>query len=509
MSDALATTPGQGVNVFGDAGGGQVQKQAMESAVTSREQSEVQAAIIMAKRFPRDQVQAMDRILTACGRPTLAMKAQYQYARGGTDISGPSIRLAEEILRGWGNIVSGIRELSRGFDEKGIGFSECVAYAWDLETNVRDERYFRVRHWRDTRSGGYALKDERDIYEAVANSGARRKRASMLAMIPGDVQEEAVKTCEATLQSNFEITPESIKAMVDRFGQCGVTKDQMEARIQRRIDTITPALYASMVKIYNSINDGMSTALDWFDFGDSLEADSTGDRTASLNARIAAMRDDPDGNANTQAEPESPKDDDDAKPPAKPEETPKDPAPDEPPSNDSESANKAKVRKKERDELKTEATGLMDQMLSVGLLTNDQYKDGEKWLASRVKTDKIREKVELWKAKLDEQASASSPDDDADDGTVDTPEGDDAPADEDNPHWFWPIWNEVVTPDDEIIGDDTVENIEEYFAEKGGSVADLREISIDGHPFGEEFPVDKLDAVIQWVDAKVAELSGS
>jgi len=283
------------VNPFGDAkataavqaGGGGLE------IGSAREIAEVQASVIMAKRFPRDPVQCMDRILTACQRPSMAVKAQYQYARGGTDITGPSVRLAEELARGWGNMVSGVREVSRGVDERGVGYSECVAYAWDLETNVREERYFRVPHWRDTKGGGYKISDARDVYEKVANDGARRRRACVLAMIPADVQEEAIKQCQLTLQSAFEVTPDSIKEVLKRFEGVGVTKDQIEERIQRRIDTMTPAIYVSLVNIYNSISDGMSTALDWFTFGDDFGGERDGDpnsRVNALNERIARMR---------------------------------------------------------------------------------------------------------------------------------------------------------------------------------------------------------------------------
>ncbi|MBQ7110481.1 MAG: hypothetical protein IJO06_04585 [Thermoguttaceae bacterium] len=39
--------------------------------------------------------------MTACQRPGLASVAVYVYPRGGSKISGPSIRLAEEIARNW------------------------------------------------------------------------------------------------------------------------------------------------------------------------------------------------------------------------------------------------------------------------------------------------------------------------------------------------------------------------------------------------------------------------
>ena len=51
----------------------------------SRELAETQTKYLMAERFPRNEVAAMDRILNAFSRPTLAEKAAYQFARGGSD----------------------------------------------------------------------------------------------------------------------------------------------------------------------------------------------------------------------------------------------------------------------------------------------------------------------------------------------------------------------------------------------------------------------------------------
>ena len=233
---------------------------ALADAQSSRDVAEIQGMLILAKRFPRDQKAAVDRILITCARPSLAEKAMYQYARGGTDITGPSIRLAEAIAQNWGNMLFGITELSRG-----AGQSECLAYAWDLETLVRSEKKFIVRHIRDTKGGGYALKDERDIYELIANMGARRQRACILAVVPGDVTDLALKQCNTTMVTKVTITPELLKSLVDKFDVVGVSKKQIEARIQRSIDAITPVQVVNLGNIYNSLKDGMSEAIDWFE----------------------------------------------------------------------------------------------------------------------------------------------------------------------------------------------------------------------------------------------------
>lgn len=233
---------------------------AMVETESQRAIAETQAAVLMAKKFPRDQAGAMDKIITACTRTTLAESATYSYARGGQDITGPSIRLAETIAQLWGNLQFGIRELSQANGE-----SEVEAFAWDIETNTRQIKIFKVKHERHTRQGAKKLTDPRDIYELVANNGARRLRACILGVIPGDVVEAAVNQCDVTLKTTADVTPETIQKMVEKFGEHGVTKEMIEKRIQRHMNAITPALVVNLRKIYNSLKDGMAQASDFFE----------------------------------------------------------------------------------------------------------------------------------------------------------------------------------------------------------------------------------------------------
>ena len=229
----------------------------------TREMAEAMASVQMAKMFPRDVVAARDRILNACTRPKLAECACYTYSRGGADVTGPSIRLAEMLAQNWGNMSFGIREL-----EQRNGESTCEAFAWDMETNARQVKVFQVPHIRHTRKGDTLLTDPRDIYELIANNGARRLRACILGVIPGDIVEEAVKACDATLATRFEVTAERIKAVIGRFAEFGVTKERIEARIQCHMDAVKPTQLVQLGKIYNSLKDGMSKPEDWFPKGE-------------------------------------------------------------------------------------------------------------------------------------------------------------------------------------------------------------------------------------------------
>lgn len=249
-------------NPFGEMPQQQLQGGAMVVAEQQRAVAEVVAAMQIARANPRNPIVAMNLIINDCSLPTLAEDATYEYARGGSSITGPSIRLAETIARRWGNIKTGVVELARR-----EGYSEVKAFAMDLETGFVDEKIFQVKHWRDTKTGGHAIKEERDIYEHLANVAARRKRACILSCIPTDVVDAALQQCEITLKTKLEVNPELIGKLLESFGEVGVTREHIEKLIQRKIDAITPALVLRLRRIRASIRDGMSGPADWFDMG--------------------------------------------------------------------------------------------------------------------------------------------------------------------------------------------------------------------------------------------------
>lgn len=247
------------------AGGNAGQGSAGALAIQSRENAEVMAMAVMAKRFPRDPIVACDRIRNAFTRPSLAEKAQYQFARGGSDILGPSIHSAQAIAQQWGNMSNGWREVSRYVGSDGVGVSEVEAYSVDYETVNRESITFHVRHWRDTKGGGYKLKDERDIYELCANQAQRRKRACILAQLPGDIVDMAMQQAGVTLKSKADTSPEAMAKMVETFALFGVTKEHIEKRIQRRLDAIQAAQVIQLKRIYVSLREDMSVPEDWFE----------------------------------------------------------------------------------------------------------------------------------------------------------------------------------------------------------------------------------------------------
>lgn len=239
-----------------------VQRTSQTEMMVSRQAQEVQVAMLAAKKFPRDQVVAYNNILRACQRKKLAESSMYEYPRGGEKIVGPSIRLAEAIAQNWGNIDFGFMEL-----EQRNGASQVMAYAWDLETNARQTKLFSVSHIRHTRKGDYPLTDPRDIYEAVANQAARRVRACILGIIPGDVVEAAVEQCSNTLRNGYkEPLVDRVRKMARAFeNEFSVTLPMLEKFIGCKCDTFSENDFVRLKRVYVSLRDNMAKREDYFE----------------------------------------------------------------------------------------------------------------------------------------------------------------------------------------------------------------------------------------------------
>lgn len=245
----------------------------MEAVAESRATAEVQAAYVIAKKFPRNQQESYSAIINSCRRPFLAEQAIYAYPRGGTLVKGASIRLAECLSQAWGNLDCGVREISQS-----NGVSVAEAYAIDLQTNTRITKIFHVKHERHTKKGITRLTDPRDIYELVANQGARRLRACILGIIPGDVVEAAVDQCNKTMQSSDVPIADQIRKLVIAFDEMGVKVEHLEKRLCHNLDATIPTEIVTLRTIYKSLKDGMAKREDFFDIGIStaqLEAKET------------------------------------------------------------------------------------------------------------------------------------------------------------------------------------------------------------------------------------------
>ena len=258
--------------------------------------TEALASIWIAKQFPRDYASVTSKMRQACSRPALAQVSTYSFKRGGSAVEGPSIRLAEALLSAWGNAEAGWKELSRSYDPKqDCTVSQCIAWCYDKEENLRREIAFTVPHTRDKNEnrGGQKvmrripLESERDIYELCANMASRRIRACILEVLPGWLTDEAMATCRQTLASDNTPLSDRQQNMLAAFQELGVNKSQIENMLGKSLQETTNADIINLGKIYNAIKDGAALVRDYFDISKPRQVDiKPVDPSAPINDQI-------------------------------------------------------------------------------------------------------------------------------------------------------------------------------------------------------------------------------
>ena len=276
---SLTANPFGSGNAVAQSSGGN----AMMTAEMQRQIAETQAQFMMARYNPRNRALIWDKVQSECSRSSLAENALFAFAKGGSEVSGLSIRALEMIARCMGNIKFGFRCLDRK-----AGTSMMQAYALDLENNTSVERTFEVRHVRSAKKTVYPITDEREIYELEANQAQRRVRSCITALVDVDILDLAEETVKATLSANVDTSPAGVQKILEAFKKFNVNKAMIEAKIQRDLNSITASQMVDLRSVYNSLKDSMSTVETWFDV--SL-ADSPAQKNGSNDANASSLSD--------------------------------------------------------------------------------------------------------------------------------------------------------------------------------------------------------------------------
>jgi hypothetical protein len=244
----------------------------------SRAIAEVQGAILVAQRCPRNVPAATSSMRESCKQTFLAERAFFDVPRGGKSVTGATVHLARELARCWGNVQYGVSEMRR---DDAHGQSEMVAFAWDVQTNTRVETKFVVPHIRDRKAeygGPVRLTSMDDIYMSNANAGARRVRECIFSILPPWFVEEAKSLCQKTLEhGGGKAIDQRIADAVRLFDEeMGVSIGQLERRIGRPSAKWTARDVASLSTTYQSLHRGEIQVDDVFE-PDRLSVDDLGE----------------------------------------------------------------------------------------------------------------------------------------------------------------------------------------------------------------------------------------
>ena len=254
----------------------------------AREQHELQAMFTVAQSIGRNERAAWDRVMTSCERPTFADGALYAFPRGGQQISGPSVKMAREIMRAWTSIVvDSPRMVEVTADEVHIR-----AVAIDLVSCNRTAMEDRFARRIQRKGKGWVMPDERDLRELINRRAAILERNCVLKLIPADVVEAATARVQATMVQVAagdldSKRAEVVKGILGAFGALGATREMLEAHIGRALDTITSTQLSELRSIYRSIQDGNTSLADHFPQAAAKSA-AAQDLSEKLKAKAAA-----------------------------------------------------------------------------------------------------------------------------------------------------------------------------------------------------------------------------
>jgi hypothetical protein len=238
---------------------GRPQYELATAGATSEKEHEIQAAIIIARKFPRNEDGCFQRLMRACSRSSFAGDARYSFPRGGQDVTGPSVNLAREAARIWGNVRFGLYIVRE--DETHILIR---GWAWDVETNTKVEHDDNFKKLVYRKQGGWVVPDERDLRELVNRRGAILVRNSLLQVMPKDLIEDALFQCEKSLEESASSNPdgERKRVLVD-FSKFGVLVEDLEAKLGHPFSQATARELAELRSIHKAIADGQAK---WADY---------------------------------------------------------------------------------------------------------------------------------------------------------------------------------------------------------------------------------------------------
>lgn len=239
-----------------------------------RAKAEIEAAIVVAKRFPRDELASGQKLRRSMERASAAECALYRFPRGGQAIEGPSVNLAREAARCWGNIRYGLRIVSE--DDERV---HIAGVAFDAETNTLVEAEDKFAKLVYRKQGGWVRPDERDLRELINRRGAICVRNAILQLIPADIVDDAVKVAKETMRKAAEgelkeSPQETLKRVLARFGRLGVSPEMVSSYLGHPLTDINAEELASLRAIGRSMEDGQTRREDHFEIAAKREVAS-------------------------------------------------------------------------------------------------------------------------------------------------------------------------------------------------------------------------------------------
>lgn len=273
------------------------------TAAATREEQEIKGAMIMARQFPRSEDGARQKLLIAASRRLFAEECTYSFPRGNTTVMGPSIKMAREFARLWGNIRFGCKIVADDEDSRSI-----VGWAWDLEANTYEETPDTFRKLVQRAGGQWIVPDERDLRELTLRRSAICVRNCIIHLMPSDLLADIIDKAEATIRTKAADVDAHRKDIIDGFTLLNVPIAELEELIGHQLGACSPKELDRLKSIWKTIKAGDAAWVDYYRKQDAVvpsagkaasfagakgsETDRTDDKRACLPTHLRPMKDD-------------------------------------------------------------------------------------------------------------------------------------------------------------------------------------------------------------------------
>lgn len=212
---------------------------------------EIDTQVSTAKSYPRSITRFKETALAlATDTEEIAASCHYSVPRGGKDIQGPSIRLAEIVYYAWGNL-----RVSATIIEESATYVHVRGACWDLETNNAVSR--DVRRSIVGRNGRFTP----DMITVTVNAAmAIAIRNAIFTAVPRSFVNSIYEKAYQVAFGNASTFKATLSKMVEHYAKIGVGQDRLLTYLEKGgVDDITMDDVAHLRGVFNSIKDGATT----------------------------------------------------------------------------------------------------------------------------------------------------------------------------------------------------------------------------------------------------------
>lgn len=232
-------------------------------AIEAVTRGEIDIAISTARKYPRQPALVRSEMMTwATLDEETAAGCFYSLPRGGKNIQGPSVRLAEIAVASYGNLRVGCRVMqtvTHGDHPHVIVQAVCMDMQKNVAVTIEKRRRIIGK-----KSAGGAISDD-DINLAVNSCTAIAYRDCVFKIVPLSLIKPVYEQCR-------KVAVGDAKSLVDRRGKCletfakmGVSQERVLVRLdKKKVEEITLDDIETLIGIHTTIKEGEETIEDIF-----------------------------------------------------------------------------------------------------------------------------------------------------------------------------------------------------------------------------------------------------